>query len=336
MNKSRVFIIAEAGVNHNGSLDLAKKLVDMAVLAGCDAVKFQTFKADNLLIASAPKADYQLKATPGDESQYEMIKRLELKIKDHQELISYCAERSIEFFSSPFDLESIDLLNSLKLDIFKIPSGEITNLPYLKKIASLNKRIILSTGMADLTEIRAALEVLESCGTIKEKISLLYCVSDYPASFEDIDLKTIIALKKEFSLKVGYSDHTLGWEAAIAAVALGAEIIEKHLTLDKSLPGPDHKASLNPDEFKAMVLAIRNIEKGLGQGVKKISFSEARNREVVRKSIVAAKIIRQGEEFSEFNLATKRPSGGINPMRWKDVIGKKAKRQFQIDELIEL
>lgn len=336
MNKSRVFIIAEAGVNHNGSLDLAKKLVDMAVLAGCDAVKFQTFKADNLLIASAPKADYQLKATPGDESQYEMIKRLELKIKDHQELISYCAERSIEFFSSPFDLESIDLLNSLKLDIFKIPSGEITNLPYLKKIASLNKRIILSTGMADLTEIRAALEVLESCGTIKEKISLLYCVSDYPASFEDIDLKTIIALKKEFSLKVGYSDHTLGWEAAIAAVALGAEIIEKHLTLDKSLPGPDHKASLNPDEFKAMVLAIRNIEKGLGQGVKKISFSEARNREVVRKSIVAAKIIRQGEEFSEFNLATKRPSGGISPMRWEDVIGKKAKRQFQIDELIEL
>lgn len=334
MNK--VFIIAEAGVNHNGSIDLAFKLIEAAKEVGADAIKFQSFKADKVVSKDAEKAEYQKKTTNSNESQYEMIKRLELSLDDHYKLFDYCLNKGIQFLSSPFDLESIDLLIQLKLETLKIPSGEITNLPYLRKIAQFNKNIILSTGMSDLGEIEDALDVLINNGTDKERITILHCNTEYPTPFEDVNLKAMLTIKNAFNVKVGYSDHTKGIEVPIAAVALGAEVIEKHFTLDRNMEGPDHKASLEPKELKEMVMAIRNIEKALGNGIKKPSESELKNKPITRKSIVAKKDIKKGEIFTEENLTVKRPGNGISPMRWDEIIGKEAKRDFDIDELIEL
>lgn len=334
MNK--VFIIAEAGVNHNGSVDIAKKMIDVAAAAGVDAVKFQTFKAEKVISRYAPKAEYQ-KATTGEaDSQMEMVKALELDYNQHVDLLNYCREKGIPFLSTPFDLESIDLLNSLGLETFKIPSGEITNLPYLRKVGKLQKSIILSTGMAEMEEIEDALTVLVGAGTAKEKITVLHCNTEYPTPYEDVNLLAMHSIKKAFGVNVGYSDHTLGIEVPIAAVALGATVIEKHFTLDKTMSGPDHKASLEPDALIAMVRAIRNIEKALGDGVKKPSASEIKNKPIARKSIVAAKAIKCGETFNKENITAKRPGIGISPMNWDRVVGKKAIRNFKEDELIEI
>lgn len=283
----KVFIIAEAGVNHNGKIEIAKKLIDVAAESGADAVKFQTFKASNLVSKTAQKAEYQKQTTDINETQFEMIKKLELNVDAHKELMAYCADKCILFLSTPFDHESIDLLNDLGLEIFKIPSGEITNLPYLRKIGSLNKEVILSTGMAGLSEIEDALNVLIFSGTGKENITVLHANTEYPTPMEDVNLKAMQTIANTFNIDVGYSDHTLGFEVDVAAVAMGAKVIEKHFTLDKTMEGPDHKASLDPDEIKQMVQAIRNIEKALGDGVKKPSNSERKNISVVRKSIVA-------------------------------------------------
>ena len=329
-----VFIIAQAGVSHNGSIELAKKLIDIAANSGADAVKFQTFKADNLVSKSAQKADYQKKTTDADESQYEMIKKLELDLNAHKTLISYSKEKGIIFLSTPFDHESIELLHKLGLEIFKIPSGEITNLPYLKHIGKLNKKIILSTGMSDIGEVEDALEVLEKAGTKKENITILHANTMYPTPMEDVNLKAMQTIACTFGVDVGYSDHTLGIEVPIAAVAMGAKVIEKHFTLDKSMQGPDHKASLNPSELKEMVKAIRNIEKALGSGIKKPTLSEKPNIKIARKSIVASKDIKKGEVLSEENLTIKRPASGINPMRWDEIVGTYAKKDYKEDELI--
>ena len=327
-----VFIIAEAGVNHNGSVELAKKLIDKASESGADAVKFQTFKTENLVCKNAAKAEYQKNSTNQEETQFEMIKKLELDIETHHELIKHCTQKSIMFLSTPFDLDSVEMLNSLGLEIFKIPSGEITNLPYLRKIGSLNKKIILSTGMSCMSEIGDALTVLISSGTLKEKITVLHANTQYPTPMEDVNLKAMNSIAKEFDVKVGYSDHTLGIEVDIAAVALGACIVEKHFTLDKTMDGPDHKASLEPDELKAMVKAIRNIEKALGSNIKSPSKSETKNIEIARKSIVASRAINKGETLNESNLAIKRPGNGINPMKWDQMIGTKARKNYVIDE----
>lgn len=334
MNK--VFIIAEAGVNHNGSVDIAKKMIDVAAVAGVDAVKFQTFKAEKVISRYAPKAEYQ-KATTGEaDSQMEMVKALELDYNQHVDLLNYCREKGIPFLSTPFDLESIDLLNSLGLETFKIPSGEITNLPYLRKVGKLQKSIILSTGMAEMEEIEDALTELVGAGTAKEKITVLHCNTEYPTPYEDVNLLAMHSIKKAFGVNVGYSDHTLGIEVPIAAVALGAKVIEKHFTLDKTMSGPDHKASLEPEELSTMVRAIRNIEKALGDGIKRPSKSEIKNKPIARKSIVAAMEIKCGEPFNEENITAKRPGTGISPMEWDKVIGKKAIRDFREDELIEI
>lgn len=329
-----VFIIAEAGVNHNGSVALAKKLIDVAVESGADAVKFQTFKADNLVSKNAEKAEYQKETTDKHESQYDMIKKLELDVPTHKELIEYCMKKNILFLSTPFDLESIDLLDDLGLKLFKIPSGEITNLPYLRKIGCLNKEVILSTGMADIGEIEDTLDVLISSGTKKENITVLHANTQYPTPMEDVNLKAMITIGKTFNVKYGYSDHTLGIEVDIAAVALGASVIEKHFTLDKTMEGPDHKASLEPHELKNMVHAIRNIEKALGNGIKKPSPSERPNINIARKSIVAACDISMGDLLTENNLTVKRPGGGLNPMLWDKICGTIAIRNYKIDELI--
>ena len=335
MSYPKTLIIAEAGVNHNGSLDLAKKMIDVAVEAGADAVKFQTFKAEKVVSRYAPKAEYQMKTTTADESHLEMVKKLELDAAAHRTLIDYCKKKNIRFLSTPFDLESIDLLNELGLNIFKIPSGEITNLPYLRKIGALKKEIILSTGMADLGEIEDVLDVLTGAGTKLKDITVLHCNTEYPTPIEDVNLRAMLTIKAAFpGVNIGYSDHTLGIEVPIAAVAMGATIIEKHFTLDKSMKGPDHKASLEPDELRAMVCAIRNIEKILGTGIKKATPLELKNKPIVRKSIVAACDIRKGEIFTKENLTAKRPGTGISPMRWDEVIGKKASRDFNEDELI--
>jgi len=334
--KNKVFLIAEVGVNHNGSLATAKKLVDVAVAAGVDAVKFQTFNAELLVSKYAPKTRYQKITTARDESQLGMIKKLELDFNAHKELLRYCRKKKIIFLSSPFDLESINLLARLGLKIFKIPSGEITNLPYLRKIGSLRKKIIMSTGMANLKEIKDAIDVLVKSGTKKESITVLQCNTEYPTPMEDVNLKAMITIQDIFKIKVGYSDHTLGIEAAIAATALGASVIEKHFTLDKNMPGPDHQASLEPDELKRMVNAVRNVEIALGSGVKEASPSEKINRGVVRKSIVAAVDIKRGERFTKENLAIKRPGTGVSPMRWDVVLGKVAKKDFYQDELIKI
>ena len=330
----KVFIIAEAGVNHNGSVELAKKLIDVAVDSGVDAVKFQTFKAESLVSKNAQKAEYQKETTDQKESQFDMIKKLELDVSTHKELIAYCEEQNIMFLSTPFDHDSIDMLNELGLEIFKIPSGEITNLPYLRHIGSLKKEVILSTGMSDLGEIEDALDVLIKAGTDKEKITVLHANTMYPTPMEDVNLKAMQTIGTAFDIAYGYSDHTLGIEVDIAAVAMGASVIEKHFTLDKTMEGPDHKASLEPDELKAMVKAIRNIELALGLSVKKPSPSEKPNMAIARKSIVAKRAIKIGEVLTEDNLAIKRPGTGINPMRWNEVVGVIALKDYSEDEFI--
>ena len=331
---SKVFIIAEAGVNHNGSTELAKKLIDVAVHSGADAIKFQTFKAENLVSKKAQKAEYQKQTTDSKESQFEMIKKLELDVDTHQALMAYCAEKNILFLSTPFDHDSLNILNKLGLDIFKIPSGEITNLPYLKQIGALNKQVILSTGMANLGEIEAALAVLVSAGTQRKRITVLHANTMYPTPMEDVNLKAMQTIGQAFDIAYGYSDHTLGIEVDIAAVAMGASVIEKHFTLDKTMEGPDHKASLEPDELKAMVKAIRNIELALGSRVKQVSNSERPNMAVARKSLIAKIDIKQGEQFTENNLTIKRPGAGISPMRWDEVIGQTAQKNYLADDLI--
>ncbi len=329
-----VFIIAEAGVNHNGSIDLAKKLIDVASDAGADAIKFQTFKAENLVSKSASKAAYQQETTDKEESQYEMIKKLELDIDTHKELMAYCTKKEIMFLSTPFDHESIEMLNMLGLEIFKIPSGEITNLPYLREIGRLGKEIILSTGMADMGEIEDALDILVEAGTPKEHITILHANTMYPTPMEDVNLKAMVTIGKTFDVAYGYSDHTLGIEVDIAAVALGASVIEKHFTLDKMMEGPDHKASLEPSELKAMVEGIRNIEKALGSSIKKPSPSEKPNMVVARKSIVANRTIKKGEKLTQENLAIKRPGNGITPMRWDEIVGSVAMKDYLAEEPI--
>lgn len=329
-----VFIIAEAGVNHNGSLELAKKLVDAAKDAGADCVKFQTFVSKNIVSKNAVKAEYQKQQTEPEESQQDMLKKLELSFDEFVELNEYCKSISIEFMSTAFDFDSIDFLDGLEMGIWKIPSGDITNLPYLIKIAKLNKPVILSTGMSTMEDIRSAIKALKENGATE--LTVLHCTTEYPTPFEDVNLRAMNTIKEEFGVKVGYSDHTKGIEVPIAAVALGATVIEKHFTLDRNMEGPDHKASLEPNELKAMVDSIRHIELALGNGMKQPAESEKKNMAVARKSIIACKEIKSGEIFTEENLTVKRPGDGISPMRWFDIIGKPAPRDFEEDELIEL
>lgn len=336
MLKEGVFIIAEAGVNHNGSLDAARKMVRAAAEAGADAVKFQTFAAERLVVKNAPKAGYQLQNTPAAESQYEMIKKLELDGAAHRELIECCASCGIEFISSPFDEESAGLLAGLGVKIFKVPSGELVSVPYLRKIASMKRKVILSTGMATLVEIDVALKELTRNGTEKCDITVLHCNTEYPTPYRDVNLNAMLTIKNTFGVNIGYSDHTPGIEIAVAAAALGASVIEKHFTLDRSLPGPDHKASLEPAELKRMVEAVRNVEAAMGDGIKRPSRSEEANIKIARKSIVAKTAIKKGETFGEGNLTIKRPGTGISPLRWDEVIGKPAPRDFAPDEAIEL
>lgn len=332
----KTLVIAEAGVNHNGDVELGKQLIDIAAEAGADLVKFQTFNADRLATRTAKKADYQTQATGSRESQHEMLRRLELTADMHKSLIAHCATRNLGFFSTGFDIESVDLLVSLGQDHFKIPSGEITNLPYLRYIGRLRKAIILSTGMATMGEIEAAIDVLEQAGTPRSNMTVLHCTTEYPTPMEEVNLRAMQSIHAAFGVAVGYSDHTSGIEVSIAAVALGASVIEKHFTLDRNLPGPDHQASLEPQELKAMISAIRNIEVALGDGIKRLTPSEARNKPVARKSLVASQTIRAGEVFGTQNITTKRPGTGISPMRWEEIIGRAAPRDFAVDELIEL
>ncbi len=331
-----VIIIAEAGVNHNGNIELAKQLIDAAVIAKVDYVKFQTFIPEKVISKFAVKAEYQKQATGAEESQLDMVKKLQLNKAQHLELIEYCNKKNIKFLSTAFDLPSIDLLLELGIEIGKIPSGEITNLPYLIKSAQSFKQIILSTGMANMLEIKDAIEMLVKHGTQKKSITVLHCNTEYPTPMKDVNLLAMNAIKSELGVNIGYSDHTLGIEIPTAAVALGATIIEKHFTLDKNMIGPDHKASLEPDELTNMVKAIRNIELALGSGIKQTTESERKNMNIARKSIVAAVNIKAGDIFTENNLTVKRPGNGINPMTWFDVIGKKAIKDFFEDELIEL
>lgn len=330
-------VIAEAGVNHNGDIKLAKKLIAVAAEAGADLVKFQTFVTASNISRSAPKAEYQKGSTDPEESQYEMVRKLELSKDDHLELIEECKKRKIGFFSTAFDATSIDMLDELNVsDYVKVPSGELTNLPYLRYLTRHGKRVLLSTGMADLGEIEAAINVVEQAGTSRDKITVLHCTTEYPTPMEDVNLRAMVNIGKAFGVSVGYSDHTPGIEIPIAAVALGATVIEKHFTLDRNLPGPDHRASLEPNELKAMVQGIRNIEKALGDGIKRPSPSELKNKPIARKSLVAARPIKAGEAFTEDNLMAKRPGTGISPMQWDEVIGRTAPRDFSEDELIEL
>ena len=333
----KTLIIAEAGVNHNGDIAKAKALIDKGAEAGVDYVKFQTFKAANLVTKQAKRAAYQDKNTQNNDSQYEMLKKLELSQAVHQELIDYCAQKGVQFLSTGFDIESLEFLARLGITIAKVPSGEITNLPYLRKVAALFPEVILSTGMATIIEIKDAVKVLTDNGVNRDKITVLHCNTEYPTPMEDVNLRAMLHIQQEVGVAIGYSDHTLGIEVPIAAVALGATIIEKHFTLDKTLPGPDHKASLEPDELKAMVSAIRNIEKAIGgSGLKEVSASEAKNKPIARKSIVASKSIKKGDFFTEENITVKRPGIGISPIQWDDVIGKTAKKDFEEDDLIEL
>jgi len=330
-----VIIIAEAGVNHNGDIEIAKRLVDAAAAAGANYVKFQTFSAERLVTRYAAKADYQ-KLNDGEaDSQFEMLKRLELSEAMHHELIVHCASRGITFLSTGFDIESVDFLNTLGIPMFKIPSGEITNLPYLRHIGGLGKSVVMSTGMATLEEIGAALDVLAKAGTPRTSVTALHCTTDYPAAMTDVNLRAMYSIRDAFGVAVGYSDHTEGIEVAVGAAALGATVIEKHFTVDRSLPGPDHMASLEPNELKAMVKAIRNIEVALGDGVKRPTASESRNAIVVRKSLVAARPIRSGENFTLENLVVKRPALGMSPMQLDHILGTPAKRDYGIDEVID-
>ena len=332
---NKTIIIAEAGVNHNGSIDLAKKLIDVADEAGADFVKFQTFNADSLVQKNIEKANYQKKNTDDYESAYNMLKRLELDKNSHLELLSYCETKRVKFLSTPFDISSAKFLLELDIPIFKLPSGEITNLPYLEYIGSLGKPIIMSTGMSTLEEIASAIEILYNNGVDKSCLALLHCNTDYPTLMRDVNLNAINTIRNEFKINVGYSDHTLGIEVSIAAVSIGAKIIEKHFTLDRSLPGPDHSASLLPDELKSMVLAIRNIEIAMGNGQKIPSESELKNISNVRKSIVVKKRIYKGELFSKENLCVKRPGTGLSPMLWNEIIGTKAEKDYEMDELVK-
>lgn len=334
----KVIIIAEAGVNHNGDLNNALKLIDAAVDANVDYVKFQTFKAGNLVSKFATKANYQIENTKNStETQLEMLQKLELSHEQHQKLIAYCKQKNIHFLSTAFDLDSLRYLKDIGLELVKIPSGEITNLPYLRLAAKLFKKAIISTGMASISEIKNAVKVLTDAGVKKEDITVLHCNSEYPTPMEDVNLKAMLHIQKELGVSIGYSDHTLGIEVPIAAVALGATVIEKHFTLDKTMKGPDHLASLIPKELKAMVSAIRNIEKALsGSGIKEPTHSEKRNEVIARKSIVAARNLNKGEIFTEQNITTKRPGNGISPMQWDNVIGKIASKNFKEDELITL
>lgn len=333
---NRTIIIAEAGVNHNGSIEIAKQLIDAASDAGVDYVKFQTFKAQNLVTKSARKADYQKKNIGGgDNSQLAMLKALELTPVQHYELIEYCNQRDVKFFSTAFDLESIEFLSSLQMPLWKVPSGEITNFPYLRAIGKTGKQVILSTGMANIGEIEAAIAVLTRFGTMLNEITLLHCTTEYPAPKNEINLRAMITMREKFGLSVGYSDHTQGVEIPVAAVAMGATVIEKHFTLDRNMEGPDHKASLEPNELKQMVSYIRKVEEAMGDGVKEPAKSEIPNMKIARKSIVAAMSIKKGEIMTEQNLTAKRPAGGISPMAWEQVVGTPAKRNFTEDEPIE-
>jgi N,N'-diacetyllegionaminate synthase len=331
----RTIIIAEAGVNHNGDLELAKQLIDVAAKAGADYVKFQTFSADRMVSKSAPKAEYQQQVTDASETQYEMLKRLELSNEMHLNLIKHCEGKSIRFLSTGFDIESVDLLIELGIDLIKIPSGEITNLPYLRYIGSLGLPVILSTGMSTMDEIGNALTVLEVSGLSRSQITVLHCTTEYPTPMNEVNLRAIASIRNTFGVDVGYSDHTVGIEVSIAAVALGASVIEKHFTLDRSLPGPDHKASLEPPELIAMVKAIRNIEDSLGSGIKVPTLSEIKNLYIVRKSIMAKHRIEKGEVLSNSNLIVKRPGDGTSPMLWDQVIGQLASRDYLPDEVID-
>lgn len=330
-----VFIIAEAGVNHNGSLKLAKKLVDEAKNAGVDCIKFQTFMAENIVSKTAVKAEYQKQNTNNaSESQYNMLKKLELSFSDFIELNNYCKAKNIQFLSTAFDFDSIDFLSSLDMNVWKIPSGEITNLPYLIKIANLGKDVILSTGMSTMEDIQNALSVLKTNGA--GNITVLHCTTEYPAPFTDVNLKAMLTIKDEFNVNIGYSDHTKGIEIPISAVALGATVIEKHFTLDKNMQGPDHKASLEPYELKKMVKSIRNVESALGDGIKRLAESEKKNISIARKSIIAKRDIKKGEIFTQENLTVKRPGNGISPMKWFEILGQEAIKDFKEDELIEI
>jgi len=332
---TKTLIIAEAGVNHNGDIDMAKKLIEAAAAAGADLVKFQTFQADRLVTRSALKADYQVKATGAEESQHAMLRKLELSESMHHTLVQHCKECGIGFFSTAFDIESIDFLATLQPPYYKIPSGEITNLPYLRHIAKQGVPIILSTGMSTMGDIEAALNALEKAGAQRENISVLHCTTEYPTPMIEVNLRAMQTIGTAFNVAVGYSDHTVGIEVAIAAVALGARVIEKHFTLDRNLPGPDHKASLEPTELSAMVRAIRNIEVALGDGVKRLTPSEQRNVHVARKSIVASHEILAGQRLTANNISTKRPGTGISPMQWDQLLGQAAKRNYATDDLIE-
>lgn len=329
-----VYVIAEAGVNHNGNLDLAKRLVEEAKKAGADCIKFQTYKAKNIVSKKADKADYQKRETGTDENQYEMLKKLELSYKEFGELKAYCDAMKIDFMSTPFDHESIEYLKSLDMPCWKIPSGEITNLPYLMKIAQIGEKIILSTGMSDIHEVRESVTVLKKYN-VKE-IIVLHCTTEYPTPYDEVNLNAMITMRDEFNLPIGYSDHTQGSAISVAAVSLGATVIEKHLTLNRGMKGPDHKASLEPHEFKAMVQAIRNVEVALGHGEKVMAECEQKNKQVARKSIVAKKDIKKGEVFSEENLTIKRPGNGISPMRWFALLGTTSKRNYKEDEMIKI
>lgn len=334
--KQRTLIIAEAGVNHNGDMALARQLIDAAADSGADLVKFQTFSAARLVTQSASKADYQMDGGAQGESQFDMLRRLELSPAMHDELIAHCATRGIGFFSTAFDLDSIDLLAGLGQTYFKVPSGELTNLPYLRRIAAHGGQVILSTGMATMGDIEAAIAVMTEAGSTREDITVLHCTTEYPTPMEEVNLRAMQSIGSAFQVAVGYSDHTRGIEIPIAAVAMGASVIEKHFTLDRTLPGPDHKASLEPDELRAMVAAIRNVDIALGDGVKRLTPSEAKNRPVARKSLVALRAIAAGEAFGADNMTAKRPGTGISPMRWDEVAGRRAARAFAADELIEL
>ena len=334
MSKNKTFIIAEAGVNHNGSFELAKQLVDKAVWAGVDCIKFQTFNSKNLVSKNAQKAEYQKKTTDSSESQLDMLKKLELSKEEFIELRDYCNQKGIMFLSTPFDLESIDFLASIGVKTWKIPSGEITNYPFLRAIGKRKESVIMSTGMCTLDEVRDAIKVLKDFGT--KDIILLHCTTEYPAPYDSVNLNAMLTLQNEFGFNVGYSDHTNGIEVPVAAVAMGASVIEKHFTLDKNMEGPDHKASLEPDELKLMVQSIRNVEVALGDGTKQPSDAEKKNISIARKSIVAACEIKKGDVFSEKNLTAKRPGNGISPMQWEKILGNNALRDFETDEMIEV
>jgi N,N'-diacetyllegionaminate synthase len=329
-----VYIIAEAGVNHNGSLEIAKNMVDSAKESGVDCIKFQTFVSKNIVSKDADKAEYQKLQTDSDESQLDMLKKLELSFDDFSELSEYCKKREIEFLSTGFDFASIDFLSSIDMKKWKVPSGEITNLPYLIKIAKLNKPVILSTGMSTMEDIQLALNVLKEYGS--GEITVLHCTTEYPTPFEEVNLQAMKTINNEFKVPFGYSDHTKGIEVSIAAVAMGATVIEKHFTLDRTMEGPDHKASLEPNELKALVSAIRNVEIAMGKGEKKPTESEKKNVLIARKSIIANCDIKKGDIFTNENLTVKRPGIGISPMKWFDIIGKSAVRDFEEDELIEI